>query len=137
MGNKIKVGLSEFWTDEGILHCCFRNQDTSYRFDLDSVNLFINAIDQLCKGKPMPFLIDSRGFRGVFTRESADLVANSPVLEKIRVSEAFVQNSIGIKLVIAFYKRIYEPITPFGVFDDLESAKEYCVESKNEYNGSN
>ena len=53
------------------------------------------------------------------------------------LSEAFVFNSMEIKLVIASYKRIYEPITPFGLFNNLESAREYCVETKNNFYGSN
>lgn len=137
MNNIIKIGNSKFWTDGGILYCQFRNKNANYKFEANTVALFIHAIDKLCKGQPMPFLIDSRDSLGVFTRESANLLANSPTLIKLRISEAYVFNTIGIKLVIASYKRIYEPRTPFSVFNNLESAKQYCVEAKSDFYGSN
>ncbi|QRM88228.1 hypothetical protein FG167_02975 [Lacinutrix sp. WUR7] len=137
MDNIIKIGNSKFWTDSGILYCQFRNNSTNYKFGTESVALFIHAIDKLCKGKPMPFLIDTRDSQGTFTRESANLLANSPTLVKLRMSEAYVFNTIGIKLVVASYKRIYEPSTPFSVFNNLESAKAYCVETINNFYGSN
>ncbi|WP_055442581.1 hypothetical protein [Lacinutrix himadriensis] len=137
MGNVIKIGDSKFWTDSGILYCQFRNNDAKNKFETESVALFIRAIDKLCKGMPMPFLIDSRDSQWTFTRESANLLANSPTLVKLRMSEAYVFNTIGIKLVVASYKRIYEPSTPFSVFNNLESARAYCVEAINNFYGSN
>lgn len=132
----IEIGFSKFWTDNGVLYCQFRNENANYKFELDTVKLFIKVIDKLCNGEPMPFLVDSRDFQGVFTREISNLLATSPILVKLRISEAFVLNSIGIKLVITSYKRIYEPITPFCVFSDMEAAKKYCIETKNKFYGS-
>ncbi len=137
MENVIKMGQSKFWTDNGILYCQFRNEKANYTFELDAVKVFIKIIDKLCDGKPMPFLIDSRDSQGTFTRESSNLMANSPTLVKLRISEAYVINSIGIKLIVNSYKRIYEPLTPFKMFDDLESAKQYCLKAKNNFYGSN
>ncbi|WP_055447762.1 hypothetical protein [Lacinutrix mariniflava] len=137
MEDAINIGYSKFWTDNGILFCQFRNENANFKFESSTVDLFIKVIDKLCNGKPMPFLIDSRDSKGTFTRESSNLLATSPILSKLRISEAFVLNSIGIKLVVASYKRIYEPLTPFCVFGDLESAKEYCMETKNKFYGSN
>ncbi len=137
MNDMIQIGNSKFWTDNDILYCQFRNKEANYKLETSKIKQYIDAIAKLCNGKAMPFLIDSRDIRVTYTRETANLLANSPILSKLRISEAFVFNSMEIKLVIASYKRIYEPITPFGVFNNLESAREYCVETKNNFYGSN
>ncbi|MDO6622489.1 hypothetical protein Q4509_06435 [Oceanihabitans sp. 1_MG-2023] len=127
------VGNSKFWTDNNILYCQFRSREVNYKIDVDKIELFIKVIDRLCNGKPMPFLIDLRNAQGALTRESANLLSNSPILKKLRISEAYLINSIGVRLVINSYKRIYEPTTPFVVFNDLESAKEYCLDARSRY----
>lgn len=138
MENIINIGLSKFWVENNeILYCKFNNKNASYRLDIAKVELYIEAIIKLCNGKPMPFIIDIRDSRGTFSTSAANLIAKAPSLVKLRVSEAYILNSIGIKLLIASYKRLYDPITPFSVFSNLESAKEYCITSINNFYGSN
>ena len=38
-----------------------------------------------------------------------------------------------MKLLINSYKRIFEPVTPFQIFDNLEDGLEYCIKTKNDY----
>ncbi|WP_072403694.1 DUF7793 family protein [Flaviramulus basaltis] len=138
MKNVIKIGNAKFWTDyNDILYCKFNNDNPSYKLDSDKVKLYIRAITKICNGKAMPFLIDARDSRGTFSSSAANLFAKTPALAELKISEAFIHNSIGIKLLIGSYKRIYDPITPFGVFNDMVTALEYCIDTKNDFYGSN
>lgn len=127
----IILNKAKFWTDSrGILFCEFENSETYRTLEVDTVEKYEKAISTLSQGKPMPFLIDIRDNQGNFSTEAAKLFANSPVFKKIRISEAFVINSINTKLLINSYKRIYEPITPFEIFKDFEEALVYSTNSK-------
>lgn len=138
MKNSIKVDHARFWTDNNdILYCQFDNVNPRSTLGSENMKLYIKTITKLCNGKSMPFIIDVRNSQGTFTTAAANLIANTPSIIKLRISEAFIFNSIGIKLLITSYKRIYNPITPFGMFKDIESAKEYCIKTKNAFYGSN
>lgn len=127
-----------FWTDgSGILYCKFNNKDTNSKLDYRRAKLYIRAITKLCNGQAMPFLIDVRDARGTFSISAAKLLAKNLDLLRLRISEAFITNSLGINLLITTYKRIYNPITPFGVFNELVDAKKYSLETKSEFYGSN
>ncbi|SDF02358.1 DUF7793 family protein [Ulvibacter litoralis] len=131
----VQIEDSRFWIEDGILFCHFKNKDANYKLDTAKVEIFIKTVTKLCNGKAMPFLIDARDSRGTFSSEAATLFAKSPKLVNLRISEAFLLNSIGIKLLITSYKRIYDPITPYAVFSNINAAKQYCIESKNKYYG--
>ncbi|MGB5420098.1 hypothetical protein, partial [Algibacter sp.] len=126
-----------FWTDgSGILYSKFNNMDSNSKLDYKKANQYIDAIIKLCDGEPMPFLIDVRDARGTFSIAAAKLIANNLELVKLRISEAFLINSIGVSLLITAYKRMYNPVTPFGVFRNMEEAKTYSLETKNQFYGS-
>ena len=126
-----------FWTDgTGILHCKFNNKDSNAKLDYNAAKLYISAITKLCNGKPMPFLIDVRDAKGTFSIAAAKLISKDLELVKLRISESFIIKNIGISILITTYKRVYNPITPFGVFREMKEAKEYSLETKKEYYGS-
>jgi len=136
--NVIKVGTTKFWINSKAILCCkFCNENPNYRLDTIRAKRYIKVITKLCNGKAMPFLIDVRGVSGTFTPNAANLIAQSPLLKALIISEAFVFDSIGIKLLTASYKRIYDPIIPYRMFNDIELAEHYCIETKNKFNGSN
>lgn len=133
MENLIEIGYAKFWTDNNILYCQFNNDSPKLKLKPERVALYIDAITKLCKGKAMPFLIDLRNSRGTYCSSAANLFAKSPALIKLRMSEAFILNSIGIKLLITSYKRLYDPLTPFSVFANMAEAEAYCREIKNNF----
>tara|TARA_B100001059_G_C17803667_1_gene567764 strand:+ start:227 stop:640 length:414 start_codon:yes stop_codon:yes gene_type:complete len=137
MKELIRINHAEFWTENGILYCNFNNSNPNYTLDSDRVKLYIDAIVKLCKGKPMPFVYDITNSKGTYSTSAAHLFANSPSLVKLRISEAFVLNTIGIKLLIHSYKRLYDTKTPYKIFNNMNDALSYCVESKNKFYGSN
>jgi hypothetical protein len=131
MRTVIKFEHIELWTDDtGILYCTFLNNNTNYNFDLSRAQLYKKAIITLCAGKAMPFLYDLRNTRGTFTISAANFLAKNLQLVNLRISEAFVTNTLGMQLLIATYKRLYDPITPFAIFKDLQLAKDFCIETK-------
>lgn len=126
-----------FWTDSsGILYCKFNNKDSKSTLDYKTAKRYIDAIINLCNGKAMPFLIDVRDAKGTFSIAAAKLIAKNIELVKLRISEAFVINSIGITLLITSYKRIFNPITPYAVFRELDTAKAYSIDAKDKFYGS-
>ncbi|RIA08499.1 hypothetical protein OE09_0312 [Flavobacteriaceae bacterium MAR_2010_72] len=138
MNQQISINKAKFWTDErGILFCEFDNQDVYHKLDIDSVKIYEEAIISLTQGKSMPFLIDARNTRGSFTSKSAKLFAKSKIFKQARICEAFVVNSIKTELLINSFKRIYDPNTPFLVFNDIERALDYCLEAIQRYDEDN
>ncbi|WP_339875448.1 hypothetical protein [Olleya marilimosa] len=131
MENVKKVGHAKFWTDDNnIINLQFNSIEDYYTLDLTTAKKYINIIANLCQGNPMPFIIDLRGFHGTFSTEAANFIAKSNVLINLRISEAYILNSIGAKLLIASYKRIYDPLTPHITCNDFETATQYCIESR-------
>lgn len=128
---------AKFWTDgSGILFCKFNTNDSGFNLDYKTAKHYVNAIIDLCNGKAMSFLIDVRDVKGAFSVAAAKLISESLELVKLRISEAFLINNIGASLLITAYKRIYNPITPFRVFRELDLAKTYSLETKNKFYGS-
>ncbi|WP_178984920.1 DUF7793 family protein [Winogradskyella helgolandensis] len=121
-----------FWTDDtGILYCEFNNDDPNFKLELNNVELYIKAITTLCDGNAMPFLIDLKGTRGTFSVSAAKMLAQNPEIIKLRISESYVVNNLGMKLLLSFYKRLYDHVTPFAIFNDVALAKKYALETKN------
>lgn len=124
---------AKFWTSGGILFCQFMGKSAYCVLNEENSTRYINAIQEITQGKPMPFLIDIRNYVGTFSIQAAKLIASNPFLKKIRLSEAFVVNSINGKILIFSYKRIFEPLIPFNVFNNMEEALKFCKDSKNDF----
>ena len=131
--NIIQFKRAKFWTEEGILFCKMLNKNAYLSPEVDVLNNYIDAIVNLCKGKPMPFLIDLSNTEGSFLGSPAKLIASNIRLKKVRLAEAFIVNSMKMSLTANSYKRIYEPVTPFQIFDNLKDGLEYCIKIKNDY----
>ncbi|MEN3323281.1 hypothetical protein VP395_06050 [Mariniflexile soesokkakense] len=134
--NVIQMEHSKFWIDKGVLFCEICNPDQTRNLNEETVESYLKAVSILCKGEKMPFLIDLRNTHGTFLNSAAKKLANSPELSKLSLSEAFVVNSLKVKLLIISYKRIYEPITPFKIFNNYNEALMYSINVKNTINGT-
>ena len=127
---------TKFWIDNGILFCEICNPDETLSLEVATVEAYIKGISSLCKGIKMPFLIDFRDSRGDYMNSAAKLLASSSELKKLRLSEAFVVNSLNMKLLVSSYKRIYEPTTPFEIFKVFDEALAYSIKAKEKLKGS-
>lgn len=133
----IQFPNATFWTDASeILYCDCRNNDASLKLKYNEVQLYIDTIITLCNGKALPFIIDLRGTHGAFSVSAAKLLATSPDLVKLKIIEAYVVNTINMRLLVASYKRLYDPMTPFGIFKTIKDAKDFCNEHKKQVYGS-
>ncbi|MCX7550972.1 hypothetical protein [Xanthomarina sp. F2636L] len=108
-----------------------------YFFNDDNAFACIRKVEELTEGKPMPFLIDVRKFVGNFSPSAAKIFANSPVLKRILINQVFVVDTLNGKLLINAFKRIYGQETPIQVFENIETAFAYCIESKNKFYANN
>ncbi|WP_431133969.1 hypothetical protein [Psychroserpens mesophilus] len=136
--NFIKKGTTTFWLDScGIRNYRLDNKTPNYKLKQSISKQYVNAIKKLYQEKPMPFLIDLRGTRGAFPKKAVKVFAQSALLKGMRIPEAFVYDSIKIKLLIKSYKRIYNHFTPYQIFIDIQLAIDYCIVTRNEFYGSN
>lgn len=136
MEKVIKFKHALLWINEaGIL--CLRpiNCTVGNKLDLYKSKLYIKAVIKLCDGKPSPFLIDLRDAKGTFSVLAAKELSTNPLLAELRISEAFVTNTIAMKILVNTYKRLFNPLTPFKIFNDMESAIDFCNENKRKFYG--
>ncbi|MEP3838137.1 MAG: hypothetical protein ABJM36_10835 [Algibacter sp.] len=134
----ITIKNAKFWTNAlGVIFCELSNTENYKILEVDLVKKYEQAIFTLSEGRSMPFVIDIRDNQGNISIDAAKLLANSSILKKIRISEAFIINSINAKLLINSYKRIYEPNTPFKIFKDFDEALAYSVNTKKLHDASN
>ncbi|MBT8384825.1 MAG: hypothetical protein KJO83_03835, partial [Bacteroidia bacterium] len=125
MLTEISFKKSKFWIDSyGILNCKHFNRDVNWKLSSKEIEKYILAILTLAGDKAKSVIIDFRDVRGTYTILAARLFARDPSVNSIVISEAFIVNSLAIKLLINAYKRIYEPLIPFKIFNNIEDAHE-------------
>ncbi|WP_372754253.1 hypothetical protein [Mariniflexile sp.] len=128
----IEIEQSKFWIEDDVLFCEIYNPDENKYLEESTIDTYLKVINDLCKGKSMPFLIDFRNTKGTFLRAAAIKLSNSEVHKKACLCEVFLVNSLKMKLLIATYKRIYEPIKPFKIFENYNEASEYAAKIKHQ-----
>ncbi|MUU77481.1 DUF7793 family protein [Winogradskyella endarachnes] len=127
MSKVIGFNNAIFWTDDtDILYCDFSNDDPNLKLDIKNGKAYVDAILTLCDGNSKPFLIDLSKTCGSFTISIVKLLARNPKLTNVKVSESYLIDTMGIKLLIAYYKKLYDPNTTFGIFKDKTLAKKFC-----------
>jgi hypothetical protein len=136
MRNIILLPKAKTWINkDGVLCFKYNNHDTSYKLEEPRVLDYIKAICDLAEGQPTPILIDLRDAKGTISLKAAKLFASNPLFNEVKLAEAFVLNSIGMKLSILTYKRLYDPKTPHKIFNSQHEANTYCLESKKPADG--
>ena len=126
MLTKISFDKAKFWVDsEGMLYCKHYNRDINWKLNEKDVEKYILAVLTLTADNESPIIFDFRDVRGTYTILAARMVAKDPSLKKIIISEAFVVNSLAVRLLINAFKRIYEPSIPFKIFSNIKDAQEY------------
>lgn len=137
MLTKISFDKAKFWIDSsGILNCKHYNRDINWKLDDKEAEKYILAVLTLAADEIRPIIFDFRDLRGTYTILAARLVAKDPSVKNIIISEAFVVNSMAVRLLINAFKRIYEPSIPFKIFSNLKDAQEYSLNQLEVYNKS-
>lgn len=128
MLKKISFEKAKFWIDSyGILNFKYFNRDINWKLDSAETKKYILAILTLAVDKHRSIIVDFRDVRGTYTILSARLFAKDPSVNNIIISQAFIVNSLAIRLLIDAYKRIYEPSIPFKIFSNIQDARKYSI----------
>lgn len=128
MLTKISFDKAKFWLDpKGILNCKHLNRDINWKLDEKEAEKYILAVLTLAADTKRPIIFDFRDVRGTYTILAARLVAKDPSVHKTIVSEAFIVNSMAVRLLINAFKRIYEPSIPFKIFNNIVEAQDYSL----------
>lgn len=127
--NKINTyGKASFWIqDNGILYCKLGNLEEDNKLDYKLALLYLDAIAKLSGNSPMPLLIDLRNTKGTFSNDAAHLLSERFRTMQNVVCEAYVVNSLSVKLLVQAYKRIYKTKIPYALFDQMSEAEDYCL----------
>ncbi|TYB79071.1 DUF7793 family protein [Bizionia myxarmorum] len=124
----------KFWIENDILFCNFNQND--YHWSEDDAKSQVSKIEELTKGKRMPFVIDARGFTGNFEPNAAKIFAGSSMLS-ILSFRVFIADTLHGKLLISSYSRIYAPDIHIEVCTTKAEALAYCAKSLKIYNANN
>ncbi len=91
----------------------------------------IEKIRQLCSGQAFPFLLDLRKSTGNVMVEMGKLLSQRGSQLLPCLAEAVVVDSLGTRLLVNFYKRVYPGGFPFKVFTDISSAMDWLIPYRN------
>ena len=128
MLTKINLEKSKFWIDsKGILYCNHLNCDKNWILNSNEVKQHALAILTLACNEPRSIIVDFRNVHGICTVLAARMFTKDHSVNQIIVSEAFIVNTFAEKLLIYAYKKIYEPLTPFKIFNNVKDAQEYSI----------
>lgn len=116
--------------EDGILFCK-PNQTDCYLTE-NRILKYLSKIEEITEGEPMPFVIDIRKFVGNFSPEAAKIFADSPVSKNI-ITQVFIADTLNGKLLISSYRRIFGNNADIRIFNQMEAALAYCVESQNKF----
>ncbi len=123
--------LVEFRIEHDILFC-IPNQHDCYLNEF-GIETLILTIKNLTKMTPMPLVIDLRKFIGNFDPQAARIFADSSIIKKMILNQAFVTNTLNCKLLVNSYKRIYVNESDIKMFNQMDAAISYCMEIKHKY----
>ena len=96
--------------------------------DLNKIKEIIDAGLDLMARAPFYSFVDMSDVFGDMTNEAKKHVAKSQLLAELKIGEALIVNSLGMKLLIQGYLKIFKPLTRIKVFNNYESAIKWFKE---------
>lgn len=128
MLTEISFEKAKFWIgSEGILNCKYFNSDVNWKLRTSAVKKYILALLTLAADRPRPIIVDFRNVSGIYTIMAARLFVRDSSVNRIIISEAFIVNSLTVRLLVCVYKKIYDPFIPFKIFYNIKDAQEYSI----------
>lgn len=121
-------GSAQLWIENGILFCKLNHTDC-YLTE-NRILTYLSKIEEITKGKPMPFVIDVRKFVGNYSPEAAKTFSDSSISRNFIIAQAFVADTLNGKLLISSYRRLYGQDADIRIFGQMELALAHCVESQ-------
>lgn len=99
-------------------------------FELEDAEETDKAYYELCEGKPFCSLIDARVY-GSISSEARAFFAHDDLVKDIRIAEAFVITSLGIRMLAKFYIQFNRPDNPVKIFSNTKDATNWLEEMYN------
>lgn len=121
----------KFWIDNDLLFCELNHKDC--HLTENQVIAYLFRIEEITGGKAMPLIIDIREFFGNFSPEAAKSFADSSISKSCLIVQAFITDTLNGKLLVGSYIRIYGNDTNIKIFDQMEAAVAYCLQSQKEF----
>lgn len=90
-----------------------------------------SVIIELCQDRPMPFVIDTRDKFIDYLADARDYIANKSQIAHLRQAEAFITNSIGIRLILNNHMKM-NPNQPAKIFETEKDALEWISQFTDE-----
>lgn len=90
-------------------------------FELEDAVATDRVCYELCEGKPFCSLIDARVY-GSISSEARAFFAHDELIKDIRIAEAFVITSLGIRMLAKFYIQFNRPENPVKIFSNSKDA---------------
>jgi hypothetical protein len=83
------------------------------------------SIYKLAQGKKYLIMLDGRAHMATFSPEARKYMAESPLVNEVRVAQAIIVSSLAGRLIANFYIKFNKPPRPVRVFNDEASAKKW------------
>ncbi len=111
--------------EEGYVRIVFSDYP---QITLEEVKKREQAILDICKGRSMPFLIDTRSKLIEYSAEARDYMANHSKLTDVRNAEVFIINNIGLNILVNDYVKKNPVKCPVKIFKKEEDALSWIAE---------
>lgn len=85
----------------------------------------ITAVQRVCSDRPRKIITDVRGVRGFVPAKTRELISNHPEMQKNRLAEAFIIDSLANKVVVSMYIQHNQPLAPTKTFTEEKDAIEW------------
>ena len=97
--------------------------DGTSKIDLKEAQEIKKLALKILGGQPFKNMVDFGNNSGVLTTEAKRFIASDPDLQKLKICDALITNSLTTTILIGAYIRLFNPVTPIKTFDNLTDAK--------------
>ena len=115
-----------FWAHEGVLYCRFDDISKIAQCTARNYQQFLRVIHDLCRGVPMPLVVDLRQARGTLSADTAKILSARCQRIPLILGEAYVVQSLSIRLLVQSYVRLIHRKTPSATCTNMPDAKRFC-----------
>ena len=125
--NKANGRFDYLKIDEKIIILDLECPQFEHEFDLAHARLHVKKMKSFMKtGKNYCLIVDARKAYGGFDIEALKHIANADEINSQIYVTVFIANSLSVRLVVSFYRRVFGNGNRFQGFSTLEEGLAYC-----------
>lgn len=95
---------------------------------IEEIKILIDHFIDTANRKPFITIVDIRDIRGNMTAEAMEYITNHKESQNLKIAEAILVNSLGMRLLANFYLKIKTQSGPTHVFNDESKALAWLKE---------